>query len=207
MKSIIRRSFLFFMVAFPLAVQCAGNEFPVPDAETFTLGTSTYAEVMQKMGDPLGAREIKKNGEPVQTLDYAYRQSGRYSSAVPLDEGVSPTRKLTLYFHKDILVGQVFTSSYKSDHTNFDESRVGSIIKDKTTRQEVLDLLGPPSIKLLPPMVNLPGTESIGYTYSTLRRSGFSFTSVLHKFSKTLIVSFDEKKVVSSVSYTASGDK
>ena len=46
------------------------------------------------------------------------------------------------YFFDEVLVGHEFLSSWAEDHTDFDEKKVSTIVKGKTTRAEVIQLLG-----------------------------------------------------------------
>jgi outer membrane protein assembly factor BamE (lipoprotein component of BamABCDE complex) len=103
-----------------------------------------------------------------------------------------------------MLVGKEFTSSFKSDNSNFDETKIESIIKGKTTRSEVIQLFGKPSSSFIAPMVKETSGEAIGYVYNTTSGgvfSGFMFTSIILK------ISFDDSNVVSDIDYVVSSNK
>lgn len=190
-----------FVVAVLLALTgCAGKNFVRPADETLRLGKTTYSNVIQQMGEPRKTGDVLKNDQNVKTATYVYAATGGES----LEEGVIPARAQSYYFHNELLVGREFRSSFKSDNSNFDETKVASIAKGKTTRSEVIQLLGRPSAAFIQPMVKETSGEALGYAYQTTRGgafSGFKF------FQKMLKVSFDDKDVVLDVDYSSSGSK
>jgi hypothetical protein len=179
---------------------CAGKDFVRPSADTFQLGRTSYSQVVQQMGEPRKVGDVLKNEKPVKSITYVYATT----VGEPLEEGVIPARALVFYFYNDTLVGQEFLSSFKSDNSNFDNTRIESIKKGQTTRAEVIQILGKPTASHIPPMVRATSGEAIGYTYQTTRRAAFSGFKF---FNKILRISFDDKDTVSDVEYTASGDK
>lgn len=187
-------------VMFLLLTGCAGKDFVRPSSDTFKLGQTTYSQVIQKMGEPSKTGEVLKNEKNVKTATYSYASTG----GEPLEVGVIPARVLLYYFHNGILVGQEFLSSFKSDSSNFDESKIPSISKGKTTREEVAQLLGSPTATFVYPMANQTSGEAIGYLYHTTRGGAFGG---LKFFSKSLRITFDDKDIVSEVEYSASGNK
>lgn len=187
-------AFIFVLTA------CAGKDFVRPSSETFQLGKTNYSQVIDKMGEPRKIVDTLKNEKSVKNITYVYATSG----GEPLEEGVIPVRALTYSFHNDTLVGQVFLSSFKSDNSNFDSTKVELIKKGKTTRTEVIQMLGKPTALFISPMVKATSGEAIGYTYQTTRGgvySGFKF------FNKNLQISFDDKEVASDVEYSSSENK
>jgi outer membrane protein assembly factor BamE (lipoprotein component of BamABCDE complex) len=179
---------------------CGGKDFVRPSPEDFKLGETTYAQVIQQMGEPRRAGDTLKNGKTVKTVTYVYASKG----GEPLEADVIPARALTYYFYNDALVGQDFTSSFKSDNSNFDEKRVESIKKGQTTRAEVIKLLGEPTATFIPPMVKETSGEAIGYTYQAVRGGLFSG---LKNFVKVLRISFDDKGLVLDIEYASSDNK
>jgi hypothetical protein len=152
------------------------------------------------MGEPRRSGEVLKNGKTVKTATYVYATTG----GEPLEDGVIPARALSYYFHNDVLVGQEFVSSFKSDNSNFDETKVSGIIKGKTTRADVVQLMGKPTATFVFPMVSQTSGEALGYTYQTTRGgafSGFKF------YMKALRVTFDDSGLVLDVDYSSSGNK
>jgi outer membrane protein assembly factor BamE (lipoprotein component of BamABCDE complex) len=179
---------------------CAGKNFVKPESAEFKLGETTYSQVVNKLGEPRGTGEVVKNGETMKTINYAYATTG----GEPLQAGVIPARAMGYYFNRDVLVGKEFISSFKSDNSNFDEKKVPSIEKGKTTRAEVIRLLGRPYDAFVKPMVKETSGEAIGYSYSTT--SGSAFTG-LKFFRKAVRIAFDKDDKVLEVDYTTSGSK
>ena len=183
-----------------LLAGCAGKDFVRPSSDTFKLGQTTYLQVVQQMGEPRRTGEVLKNEKNVKAATYVYAATG----GEPLEQDVIPARALSYYFYNDVLVGQEFLSSFKSDNSNFDDSKISSISKGKTTREEVVQLLGKPTATFIYPMIKETSGEAIGYAYNTTRGgvfSGFKF------FAKALIISFDDKDIVLEIDYTSSGNK
>ncbi|MCX5718161.1 MAG: hypothetical protein NTW44_07675 [Nitrospirae bacterium] len=183
-----------------LLAGCAGRDFVRPSSDAFKLGQTTYSQVVQQMGEPRKVGDVVKNGKNLKSITYVYAATG----GEPLEEGVIPARALVYYFHNDVLVGQAFLSSFKSDNSNFDDIKIDKIIKGKTTRSEVFQLLGKPSSSFIFPMVKETSGEAIGYSYQTTRGgvySGFKF------FRKGLSISFDDRNIVSDIDYASSGNK
>jgi hypothetical protein len=177
---------------------CSGKDFVRPSADAFKLGQTTYSQVLLQMGEPRKAGEVLKNGKQVKSITYVYAATG----GEPLEVGVIPARALSYYFYNDMLAGQVFLSSFASDNSNFDNTKITGIIKGKTTRAEVIQLLGMPTASYIQPMVKETSGEAIGYTYQTTRGSAYSG----FKFSnKNLNISFDDMNVVSDIEYTSLG--
>ena len=181
-------------------VGCAGRDFVRPDAAELRVGQSLYPQVIAKMGEPRNTGEVLKNGEKIKTITYVYATTG----GEPLEAGVIPARALAYYFYQDQLIGQEFLSSFKSDGSNFDDTKVSAIEKGKTTRSEVLQSLGKPTATFVKPMVKETSGEAIGYTYQTTRGGAFSG---LKFFRKALRITFDSTDRVLDVDYSASGTK
>jgi hypothetical protein len=197
------RAFLATLVPAALALAlagCVGTDFVRPDPNVFTLGRTSYAQVVQKMGEPHNKGSGLKNGKPVKTITYAFASV----TGEPSEDGVHPARALGYYFYNDTLVGEEFISSYKSDSSNFDDTKVAEIKKGQSTRADVIALMGKPTASFIAPMVKETSGEAYGYTYQTLR--GNAFTGFKRQL-KMLRVSFDAKGLVSDVDYASSEAK
>jgi hypothetical protein len=174
---------------------CAGRDFVRPDAQGLKNGETTYAQVMATMGQPRQEGTALKNEKTVKTASYAYASLG----GKPLHEGVTAARAAGLYFYNDVLVGHEFISSWAEDHTDFDETKIDRIVKGRTTRSEVLTLLGKPSGYYVYPLIKSPTGEAAVYAYLEVR--GFK------PFRKLLIVTFDAGGIVTDVEYTSAGSR
>jgi len=198
MLSVVRAC--LFAAVFSLLAGCAGTDFVRPSSEAFKLGRTTYGQVIQQMGEPGHTGEVLSNEKKVKTITYVYAATG----GEPLEEDVIPARALSYYFHEDVLVGQVFLSSFKSDASNFDDSKLTGISKGRTTRAEVVRLLGKPSAAFIYPMVKQTSGEALGYGYTTTRGGVFSGFKV---FTKNVRIAFSANDTVSDVDFASTGTK
>lgn len=105
-----------------LLMACVGTNFVRPSDHTFTLGKTTKQEVINAMGKPIMTSQVLKNNVPVETIVYSYA-----AGAQSLIGGVTPARSTGFSFANNILVGQLFSSSFTEDKTDFDESKVSEI--------------------------------------------------------------------------------
>ena len=176
---------------------CGATDFVRPDPAELRVGQGTYSQVVATMGAPSSTREVLSNGEKIKTITYVSNTGGE-----PLEAGVIPTRVIAFYFHQDHLVGQEFVSSFKADHTNFDDAKVAGFEKGKTTRSEILQALGKPTANYVKPMVKETSTDAIGYGYTTT--SGSALTG-LRVSTKLLSVAFDRNDKALEISYSAYG--
>lgn len=174
---------------------CAGTNFVRPDSETLKNGQTTYAQVIAKFGEPRQEGSVIKNDKTVKTASYAYASMG----GTPLNQGVTAARAVGFYFHNDVLVGYEFVSSWAEDHTNFDESRIKDIVKGKTTRAEVIQVMGKPGGYHTFPLIKAPTGEAAVYLYMEVK--GFT------PYRKELRVTFDDAGVVSDVEFASAGRK
>jgi hypothetical protein len=182
-----------------LVAGCAGTNFKRPEPNQLALGKSRTADVLAVMGSPQQTGEAVQNEQKIKVLRYAYAEGageGRYP-------GVVPARAMVFTVHDDVLVGQEFVSSFKGDATEFDEGKLPSIVKGKTTRTEVVGLLGKPNGEAVYPMIKNKGEKAAVYSYSQAK--GNVFNMKFH--AKTLLVSFNGADVVSDVQYQSSGEK
>lgn len=178
---------------------CAGTNFVRPDPQALQVGKSTAADVKRVMGPPGQTGELQRNGETLQLLRYAYAEgagTGKYP-------GVVPARAMVFSTHGELLVAEEFVSSFSNDATDFDETRSQSIVKGRTTRAEVLGMLGKPNGSAIYPFVKTRGETAIIYSYAQAKGSVFDM-----KFhNKVLLVAFDSKDVVTEVEFVSNGTK
>ncbi len=178
---------------------CAGTNFKRPDPQALVVSKSTSADVTRVMGAPMQTGELLKNNEKIKTARYAYAEgagTGRYP-------GVVPARSMSFFTFNDLLVGQEFVSSFPDDATEFDDTKVPAIIKGKSTRAEVLALLGKPHGEAVYPLIKNKTENGIVYTYMHAKGSVFD----MKFYSKSLIVSFDANNIATDVEYVSSGVK
>ena len=181
-----------------VATGCAGREFTRPQPDTLALGTTSEAEIRQRLGEPYREGTVIKNGETLRSLAYAHA-----SGAASLVGGVTPARGQTFYFWDGALVGHEFTSSFEQDKTDFDVSRVQQIRKNNTTETEVIALLGRPQGAQIYPLIAEKGDRAIVYFYSQTRGSAFD----LKFYQQLLIVTLDGQGRVKDSQFTSSGQR
>jgi len=181
--------------AIAVLIGCAGTDFVRPDPEGLKNGQTTYAQVIARMGEPRREGSVIKNEKTLKTVSYVYASVG----GTPLREGVTAARAIGFYFYNDMLVGHEFISSWADDHTDFDETKAKDIIKGKTTRVEVIRLLGKPSGHYIYPLIKVPTGEAAAFVYVETR--GF------RSFHKRLVVMFDAAGTVTDLEFASSGDR
>lgn len=188
------------LLASAILAGCAGTNFKRPEADALRVGQSTAADVARVMGQqPQQVGEALQNEQKVKTLRYVYAEGageGRYP-------GVVPARAMVFATHNDTLVSQEFVSSFKTDATDFDEAKVSAIVKGKSTRADVVALLGRPNGEAVYPMIKEKGQKAVVYSYGQAK--GTVFNMKFHN--KTLVVSFNGSDVVSDVQFTSTGEK
>lgn len=178
---------------------CAGTNFKRPEPQSLVIGKSTAADVSRVMGTPYQTGEVLKNEQKIKTSRYAYAEgagAGKYP-------GVVPARAMVFYTFDELLVGHQFVSSFPDDATDFDESKIASITKNKSTRADVIGLLGKPTGEAIYPLIKSKTDTGSTYAYSHVKGSVFD----MKFYSKTLIVSFDSNGIVTDVEYQSVGEK
>lgn len=195
------------------------GDFVRPSPDKLKLGQSTYGQVVELMGNPSKSRsEANSDGTKVKIITYSYVPA---KGGATLESGVLPVRELSYFFLIPIggdggftssytsnrykLVGQQLSSSFKSDNSNFDETKMSGIVKGRTTQAEVIQLLGMPSASFIAPMVKEASgeVEAIEYNYQVARGATSSDAKA---FSKALRIAFDDKGLASDIRYTSSGN-
>jgi hypothetical protein len=179
---------------------CAGKDFVRPDASTLKIGQTTYAQATATYGKPFAEGSMTKNDKTVKNVSYAYASFG----GKPVKEGVVPARAMGLYFYDETLVGYEFMSSWAEDNTDFDEGKTSQIVKGTTTQGDLLQLLGKPSGYAIYPMIKAATDRAAVYTYMEV--SGGPFTG-RKTYRKVLVVTFDDKGIVTDVDFSATGTK
>jgi hypothetical protein len=194
---------LFFRAAAAAALcaasACFAQDIPRQAAEKFVVGTTQRKQVVDEYGVPKRQGQTLKNGKMVWTLSYTHAEAGGKAH----NPGVTPARAHTFYFLNDLLVGYEFISSWENDHTNFEDRKVEEIVKDKSTREEVVRIMGRPGGQLTFPMINATTGDALMWAYVEVKRSGFASFTMSRKL---LIVTFDTNNVAVDVAYTASSN-
>jgi outer membrane protein assembly factor BamE (lipoprotein component of BamABCDE complex) len=178
---------------------CAGTDFVRPDLDTLKNGQTTYAQVVARMGAPRREGTVLKNEKTLKTTSYAYASTG----GQPVRQGVTPARAMVFYFYNDTLAGHEFISSWAADSSDFDESKVKDIVKGKTTRAQLMQMLGKPAGYYVFPMIRDATGEAAVYAYAETTGSAFNL-----KFSrKILVVTFGTDGLATDVDFNSSSSQ
>lgn len=198
MMKFVSRVVLLAAVAATLA-GCAGTNFKRPDAQALTVGKSTATEVVALMGAPYQTGEALKNEQKIKVMRYAYAEG----TGKGLYPGVTPARSMNYTTFNDVLVSDEFMSSFPEDGTDFDDSKITGIVKGKSTRADVIALLGKPNGQAIYPIIKNKSDKAIVYSYAHVKGSVFNMTM----YAKSLIVSLNANDVVTDVEFTSTGQK
>ena len=186
-----------------LAACAVGTNIVRPAPDELTLGVTTKEDAIARYGKPDNSGETLVNGHNVEVIGYTYVDpSGR--SHVP---GVTTGRNLALNFFGNKLVGYVFTSSFEEDHTDFDASRISEIEKGKSTKSQVIALLGQPNGKMIYPLVEQNGIERFLYKYFHIDIQMGLLKAKGKVFQKQLAIDFDNNDIVTDVEYASQDTK
>ncbi len=197
MKTVMAR--WCFAAAALLLSGCAGTNFVRPDSSSLVNGQTTYAQIVASMGMPRREGTVQKNDKTINTAQYAYASVG----GKPLHPSATPARGINYYFVGGTLVGHEFLSSFAEDHSDFDDSRVKDIVKGKTTRADLVQMLGKPAGSYIYPMIKSEAGEAVVYSYLEVTGSAFN----MKVNSKKLVVTFDSAGVATDVEYATSGSR
>ena len=139
-------------------------------------------------------------GKELRGITYIYAGD----TEAPKVPGTPGLRQLGFVLADDVVVGEIFLSSFASDHSDFDESRVGEIVKGTTSCDEVTRKFGRPGWRVVPPATEHEGDALVlVYSFKYMKRPVLQFKS----FEKSLSVSCDRSGVVRDVSYGEVGDR
>ncbi len=149
------------------------------------LGQSTPADAVASFGEPSDRREEAADPELPDTFEERQpRPPGLRRAALKgeferllysfsrarmvmrPDQATARIRQLDLAFWKGKLVAYQFSSSFLEDETDFDESKVASFARGRTTTTDVLNQLGRPGGQAIYPYVARQGTRAYFYQFA-----------------------------------------
>jgi len=157
-------------------VATTGREFARPTEQSIALGTSNSAQIRTTYGEPYEqntetvSREATAgaaspfDAAPMEGTVVLYTYFLRESQA-PINGGGSTVKWVDFVFLNDKLYVYNYVSNFQSGSTQFDESKLAQLKKKKSTKQDVVSLLGEPGGRAIYPFVLLPGTEKYLYKY------------------------------------------
>ena len=176
----------------------AGTNFKRMGPDQLSYGKSSSVDVVQVQGTPNNTGSMTKNGTSFDFVTYVFSDA----DGKPDTENVTPVRAQSFYFKDDVLVGSEYTSSWQSDSTKFDHSKIDMIKKGSTTIDDVIALIGQPSGEYIYPLVAKKGEHAKVYTYSQTTVSGVDIVAK----EKNLIVSYNPAtNIVTNVEFNQAG--
>jgi hypothetical protein len=177
---------------------CAGSSPPKQSENGLVLGETSRQEILQRLGSPYREGSVTKNGKQLKTLTYSFG-----TGQAPIRAGVNAARGQGFYFLDDKLAGYDFASSWKEDQTDFDGAKVPGIKKGVSTRDDVVRLIGRPGGKYAYPMIANQNGQADVYLYYETRGGPIN----VKFYQKLLVVTYDDRGVVSDVDYQETGQK
>lgn len=190
----MKRIYFFSLIVSFLLLTGCGKNFVRPTDDALAVGKSSRANVIQLLGKPSEVNEAKfVNGELVKTLTYSYHLPQTiFTMGAPVT-----ARTQTYTFFNDIMVGSEFVSTFSSDTTEFDATKLKAISKGKSTKADVIALFGRPSGEGIYPFIKDNNVRAIIYSYTETRDFGFAKP----KNRNLLIFILDSDNIVSKISY------
>jgi hypothetical protein len=147
-----------------------GRNFVRPDPSTITLKKTTRSEIEARLGPPFSTGQFSKNGQLIDSMHYFY---GKQDAII----NVIHKKHCWFYFVGPDLVGFVYLTGLSSEQRDFDAQLVRWIVKGKTTKAEVMTMLGPPAGVLQYPVTDekktVEGDSSIIYSYHAKQADKF----------------------------------
>jgi outer membrane protein assembly factor BamE (lipoprotein component of BamABCDE complex) len=132
-------------------VTTSGKKFDPQQAARFVSGQTTKGQVLAVLGQPSNSKTytLKKDmggkdlDQPAVMTSIGYHYTDRQVKGQP--DGTIGARSASYAFSADKLISWFVFSTFPEDATDFDEELVSKIVKGKTTKQQVIDILGRPA--------------------------------------------------------------
>ena len=192
-------SALFLVAALTACTATAGRDFERPASGSLIIGETTESEVLTRYGKPESTGTEVRDDQTINTIMYSYS-----SNEEAIVGGVTPARVLACQFVDGSLVGYEFVSSYPKDHTSFDPTKREAIQVGKSTKKDVIDVMGPPNGERSRPLIDPPAERALVYSYVHTQVSvGFAEVDV-HQGHTLLLVLLGADGVVQDVKYSES---
>ena len=179
---------------------CAvGTPFNRPSEDFVRLGETTRAQIEQRFGRPNDEKTFRQDDVAGQLIQYTYS----HDAEPPKMPNSLCIRSLTFALVNEVVFAEHFVSACASDHTDFDERKVSTIVRGQTRCGEVVSILGRPSYRAIYPLTTGKGDLQIAYTFQYMKRPLLQ----LNMYEKSLQVFCDANGVVRELSFSESGDR
>ena len=183
------------------AAQTTERDFARPDLSASSATTVTEAAIIQQYGEPYSRGQLLKHGLMLRSLHY-FRLTGDWAAHVRYK------KQRWFFFSGDKYLGYSFLTGAPEEQIKFDDSKVPLIIKGKTSRSEVVAMLGLPNASLSYPATpdktgsddstSAPGDTMLDYGYRLSSLDGTWFDQ------KSLRIVFEASGIAKSVAFEAS---
>ena len=180
-----------------LSACSVGAPFVRPTQDSVELGKTTYQQLVERLGKPEEEKPMRLDNVQMRLVAWSYANDAD-APRVPDTLGM---RQLEYFVANDVVVAERFASSFASDHTDFDATQVARIAEGKTRCEEVIALLGRPSVRAIHPVADREGDTAIGYVFIYAKRPLLQFNI----YTKTLVVQCGPDGVARSVKFTEEG--
>ena len=189
-----------------LLTACSGlSDFVRPGESQIVVGESSRADIvtqLQREPDATGKKLV--NNTMLDQLEYTYLVNDSAESDTPDEAGFVAVKGQMYYLNDNVLVGSDYYSTFANDSTKFDVSKVTSIVEGKSTKSDVIKLLGRPSIVMIDPMISKEAVGAIGYNY---RSMNLGTPGNLKTEAYRLVVEYDNNNIVTKVTFESKSDK
>ena len=190
-KSIV----LSAIAASALLAGCAPTDFVKTDPQKIAIGKSTWQDVLAASDQEHKPTEatFKDNatGKEIHVMTFLYSKGADFW-------GMTIQRHTQYYFfNNNILIGQLYDSTFDKDSTDFDESKASQIKEGVTNKSQVVALMGNPAGNAIYPMAKKPGDTELIYQYSHARLASVFTTTETKSFN----VSFVSNGIVDRVQF------
>jgi len=193
-------SCVFVFIILAVAGCKSGEQLARPAETSFEPGKTKITEILAQYGKPGYECAGVFNEKPVTQYVYTLAKTPYsvffYPEAIPVSV---PMRLMTFNFCNDVLVGYLYTSSFKDDNTNFDETKIGLIKANMTQEKELIMIMGRPSGRSIYPVAAQDETI-ITYSYGESRASGENRQNV-KRYEKILTVHLDQAGTVTGIDF------
>jgi len=163
-----------------------GRDFKRPEPESLELGKTTSAEVIAKLGAAAGPLSTMKPQNEPEDLPPGLRRAAAISEAKGLlyyySYGPGPnggkdihSKALTLVFWNDRLISHSYSSSVPGDITTYNESKLSSFVRGRTTRGDVVREMGRAGGEGIYPFIADQGNRTVSYSYHSTVLAGSYF--------------------------------
>ncbi len=186
------KKILLLTMVILLFAGCAtvGRNFSLENVSELVLRETTKSDAKFLFGEPNSLTASSNNDGDIEVMNYVYA-SGSLASAT--------ARVLFLEFKENKLNAYVYNSGFKEDETIFNYDSKDNIVRNSSTKEDVLSIMGAPSGKALYPTSFKDYPEdhedvSEVWTWSYTSPSDGLDTSTIK--SQSVNVFFDDKGIV-----------